>query len=66
MLDEGKIDPEEQTLRDMDALAHDEQIFYRGFLAGYEVGYGKCVENLEKLVKREEEKRNGKKEEPES
>lgn len=65
MLDD-KIDPEEQTLRDMDALAHDEQIFYRGFLAGYEAGYGKCVENLEKLIKKEEEKRNGKKEKPES
>lgn len=64
MLDD-KIDPEEQTLRDMDALQHEEQIFYKGFLAGYEVGYGKCVENLEKLIKREEEKKNGKKEESE-
>lgn len=64
MLDEGKIDPEEQTLRDMDALAHDEQIFYKGFLAGYEAGYGKCVENLEKLMKKaQEDLKNGKKEE---
>ena len=52
MLDEGKIDPEEQTLKDMDALQHDEQMFYRGFLAGYEAGYAKCVTNLEELVKK--------------
>lgn len=63
MLDD-KIDPEEQTLRDMDALKHDEQMFYKGFLAGYEAGYGKCVNNLESLIKKmEEDIKNGKKEE---
>lgn len=51
MLD-NEIDGEEQTLRDMDALAHDEQIFYRGFLAGYEAGYSKCLDNLEELMKK--------------
>lgn len=61
MLDEGKIDPEEQTLRDMDALKDQEQWFYRGFVAGYEAGYGKCVENLEKLMKKaQEDLKNGK------
>lgn len=55
------IDGEEQTLRDMDALAESEQWFYRGFVAGYEAGYGKCIENLETLIKKEG-KKNGKEE----
>ena len=64
MLDEGMIDPEEQTLRDMDALQHDEQMFYRGFLAGYEAGYAKCVNNLEELMKKAQEGlKNGKEKE---
>ena len=57
------MDGEDKTLEELDGLDRDNQMFYKGFLAGYEAGYSKCLENfdiimqkLEKQLKKEEKK----------